>query len=477
MNYKTCSIAAFGFALLSACYLLIAVAPDPATAQQVPASRTDIAMSFSPVVKETAPSVVNVYAKRIVQAQGRSPFGADPFFRRFFGDELFGGRPRQRAQNSLGSGVIVDSSGLVVTNNHVIQDGTEIRVVLSDKREFDAELILKDERTDLAILRIQPNGDPLVPLPLGDSDALEVGDLVLAIGNPFGVGQTVTSGIVSALARTRVGVSSYQFFIQTDAAINPGNSGGALVDMNGRLIGINTAIFSRSGGSIGIGFAIPVNMVRSVIEQSLAGASKVTRAWPGADLQDVTPDLATALKLDRPRGALVSSLHPLSPLAKAGIGQGDVLLRLAGRQIENAQEFTFRFATLNVGERAKVVFRRKNQRFNADVQLIAAPEVPPRNTTLVRGRSPFTGLEVVNVSPAVSEELGLPSSAEGVAVSDIKGGLAQRFGFKKGDLIVELNDRKLKLVGDLESVLGNRVGYWDVAIVRKGRLIRREFGG
>ena len=447
-------------------------------AQQVPSTRGEIAMSFSPVVKETAPSVVNVYAKRIVQTQGRqAPFGADPFFRRFFGDELFGGRPRQRAQNSLGSGVIVDASGIVVTNNHVIKGGTEIRVVLSDKREFDAELVLTDERTDLAILRIRPDGEPLVPLALANSDALEVGDLVLAIGNPFGVGQTVTSGIVSALARTRVGVSSYQFFIQTDAAINPGNSGGALVDMNGRLIGINTAIFSRSGGSNGIGFAIPVNMVRSVIEQSLTGATKVTRPWAGADLQDVTADLAAALKLNRPRGALVSRLHPASPLAKAGIKQGDVLLRLDGKQIENAQEFNFRFATLPVGRKAQVIFRSKGKRLRTDVALIAAPETPARDTRVIGGRSPFTGLEVVNISPAVSEELGLATAAEGVAVADVKGPLAQRFGFKKGDVIVELNDRKLMSVTELEDILERRVGYWDVAILRQGRLIRREFGG
>lgn len=466
--------------LYSAAVALVVVisALVPAGAQQVPASRGDIAMSFSPVVKNTAPSVVNVYAKRIVKTQGRRrPFGADPFFRRFFGDELFGGRPRKRAQNSLGSGVIVDASGIVVTNNHVIKNGTEIRVVLSDKREFDAELILTDERTDLAVLRIKPDGDPLVPLSLGDSDALEVGDLVLAIGNPFGVGQTVTSGIVSALARTRVGVSSYQFFIQTDAAINPGNSGGALVDMNGRLIGINTAIFSRSGGSNGIGFAIPVNMVRSVIEQSLTGASKVVRPWAGADLQNVTSDLASALGLNRPRGALVSQLHPSSPLKKAGVKRGDVLLRLAGKQIENAQEFNFRFATLAVGEESRVVFSRKSKRFKADVSLKPAPEDPPRNTTLIKGRSPFTGLEVVNVSPAVAEELGLPSSVEGVAVSNTKGSLARRFGFKKGDVIVELNEKKLRSVADLRSVLKRRDGYWDVAILRKGRVIRREFGG
>jgi len=466
--------------LLSAAFALLFVIPalTPVSAQQVPASRADIAMSFSPVVKGTAPSVVNVYAKRIVQTQGvRQPFGADPFFRRFFGDELFGGRPRQRAQNSLGSGVIVETTGIIVTNNHVIKNGTEIRVVLSDKREFDAELILTDERTDLAVLRIKPDGEPLVALSLGDSDALEVGDLVLAIGNPFGVGQTVTSGIVSALARTRVGVSSYQFFIQTDAAINPGNSGGALVDMSGRLIGINTAIFSRSGGSDGIGFAIPVNMVRSVIEQSLTGASRVTRPWVGADLQDVTSDLASALGLDRPRGALVSQLHANSPLKSAGVKRGDVLLKLAEKQIENAQEFNFRFATLTVGDEAPVEFSRKSKNYKTDVALTPAPEVPSRDTTVIEGRSPFSGLEVVNVSPAVSEELGLPSSVEGVAVSGVKGSLARRFGFKKGDVIVELNDRKLDSVADLQNVLNQRDRYWHVAILREGRVIRREFRG
>lgn len=447
-------------------------------AQQVPESRAEIAMSFAPVVKGTAPSVVNVYAKRIVTAQGRSPFGADPFFRRFFGDELFGGRPRQRAQNSLGSGVIVDSSGIVVTNNHVIQGGTEIRVVLHDNREYDAELILKDERTDLAILRIKPSEDePLVPLPLGDSDAIEVGDLVLAIGNPFGVGQTVTSGIVSALARTRVGVSSYQFFIQTDAAINPGNSGGALVNMDGRLIGINTAIFSRSGGSNGIGFAIPVNMVRSVIEQSLSGASRVVRPWTGADLQDVTNDLAGALNLDRSKGALVTNLHPASPLAAAGVQRGDVLLQLDARNVANAQEFNFRLATLSIGDTANLVFQRKRKTFRTSLKLMQAPEDPPRNTTTIGGRTPLTGLEVMNISPAVAEELGLPTSAEGVVVSDEGQSIARRYGFRRGDIIVGLNDYQPKSVEDLKTALSERVGYWVVAIVRKGRLIRRRFGG
>ena len=293
--------------------LVLALPSTAAMAQDVPASRAEISMSFAPVVKQTAPAVVNVYAQRRVAQQGFNPFGDDPFFRRFFGDDGFFGAPRERVQNSLGSGVIVDAGGLIVTNNHVIKGGTDIRVVLSDKREFEAKVVLADERTDLAILRINPGNARLPVVPFGDSDALEVGDLVLAIGNPFGVGQTVTSGIVSALSRTQVGITDYQFFIQTDAAINPGNSGGALIDMAGRLVGINTAIFSRSGGSIGIGFAIPVNMVAAVVRSSETGG-KIVRPWSGADMQDVTAEIAESLGFDRPQGALIAQLHAASRL-------------------------------------------------------------------------------------------------------------------------------------------------------------------
>src|SRR5262245_6196072 len=222
----------------------------------VPENETQIELSFAPVVRETSPAVVNVYAERRTTQNQMGLFN-DPFFRRFFGGDGSMNAPRNRIQNSLGSGVIVDPRGIVVTNNHVIEGGTEIRIVLADRREFEAKLMLADKRTDLAVLKIDAGDEELPALGFGDSDDLDVGDLVLAIGNPFGVGQTVTSGIVSALARTQLGITDYQFFIQTDAAINPGNSGGALVDMKGRLIGINTAIFSRSGGSQGIGFAIP----------------------------------------------------------------------------------------------------------------------------------------------------------------------------------------------------------------------------
>ena len=295
---------------------------EPAAAQNKvpPPSREAAQYSFAPIVKRSSPAVVNVFARGTVQVQ--SPFGDDQFFRRFFGDRF--GMPTERTQNSLGSGVIVSPDGVIVTNTHVVKLGsaTEIRVVLADRREFDAKVLQQDEKTDLAVLKIE--GDGRLPfLEFENSDALEVGDMVLAIGNPFGVGQTVTQGIVSALARTEIAQSNAQVFIQTDAAINPGNSGGALVDMSGRLVGINTAIYSRSGGSHGIGFAIPSNLVKLVVESAMAGR-KLERPWLGAKLDAVTRDNAEALRLDRAVGAYVTRVYPGSPAAQAGLLQGDV---------------------------------------------------------------------------------------------------------------------------------------------------------
>ena len=265
-----------------------------------PQSPGQVRLSFAPVVKKAAPAVVNVYVSH-VERMPRNPLFDDPIFQRFFGG---GGGETERVQKALGSGVLVDPSGLVVTNYHVIENATEVKVALADRREFEAEIVLRDPRTDLAVLRLK-GGDRFPTLELGDSDALEVGDFVIAIGDPFGVGQTVTQGIVSALARTQVGASDYGFFIQTDAAINPGNSGGALVDLDGRLIGINSMIYSRSGGSMGLGFAIPVNMVKGVVAAALQGGTSVKRPWLGATLQNVSKDIADNLGLDRPTGALV----------------------------------------------------------------------------------------------------------------------------------------------------------------------------
>src|SRR3954463_9042398 len=282
--------------LAAALIALVSVQAGIAQDRRVPASTTELRLSYAPVVQKVTPSVVNVYAARVVE--NRNPFMEDPFFRRFFGGG--GGAMPQQVQRSLGSGVIVDASGLIMTNNHVIEGASEVKIALADKREFEAEIVLKDSRTDLAVLRVKDGREQFPAIDIGNSDELQVGDVVLAIGNPFGVGQTVTHGIVSALARTQVGITDYQFFIQTDAAINPGNSGGALVDLSGRLVGLNTAIFSRSGGSQGIGFAIPVNMVKVVVASAKSGGTTVKRPWLGAKLQNVTPDIAESLGVKGP---------------------------------------------------------------------------------------------------------------------------------------------------------------------------------
>src|ERR1700757_5258862 len=311
-------------ALFIATALCLSSAAMPAARaqqRQVPVSPSQLELSFAPVVKRVAPAVVKVYAARIVA--NNNPFLADPFFRQFFGAV-----PREQVERSLGSGVIVDPGGLVVTNFHVIEGASQVKVALADKREFEADIVLKDQRSDLAVLRIKGAKERFPTLAFADSDELQVGDLVLAIGDPFGVGQTVTHGIVSAVARTQVGISDYQFFIQTDGAINPGNSGGALVDMSGRLVGINSAIYSRSGGSQGIGFAIPANMVRVVVASAESGSGAVKRPWLGAKLQAVTPEIAESLSLKRPVGALVNAVVPKSPAERSGLRTGDLIIEV-----------------------------------------------------------------------------------------------------------------------------------------------------
>ncbi|MGH6906318.1 MAG: DegQ family serine endoprotease [Aestuariivirga sp.] len=458
---------------LLAAFLILSQAATGLAQTAVPDSGVALRLSFAPVVKTTAPAVVNVYAKRRV-AQSDQGLFADPFFRRFFGDKgSFGGR--ERVQNSLGSGVIVDPNGLIVTNNHVIMGGTDIRVVLADKREFEAKLLLADERTDLAVLKIAASDEALPALSLGDSDSLEVGDLVLAIGNPFGVGQTVTSGIVSALARTQVGISDYQFFIQTDAAINPGNSGGALVNMTGELVGINTAIFSRSGGSIGIGFAIPVNMVKTVVESAETGKA-VKRPWLGAELQDVTQDIADSLGFARPEGALVVSLHAESPLAKAGLKRGDVIFAIEGRPVENAKELGYRVATSPIGATPIIEYERGGKRTETSIVLTAAPETTAREETLIEGKNPLAGMVAANLSPALADELGLHADAKGVAVAAVKGGPAKRF-LRKGDVILEVNGRAIDSVAALQEALGNTASFWQIAVNRGGRILKLSVGG
>lgn len=462
-------------ASLVACLVLLAsLAPAAAVERVVPQSESQLQLSFAPVVRSTAPAVVNIYARRIVQ-QPVSPLFNDPFFKRFFGDAFGGGPTRQRQQQSLGSGVIVDPNGLVVTNRHVIAGADEIRVVLNDRRELDATVLLSDERTDLAVLEVDGEGSALPFLETSPSERLEVGDLVLAIGNPFGVGQTVTSGIVSALARTGIGPTDYRSFIQTDAAINPGNSGGALVALDGKLVGINSAIYTQTGGSVGIGFAIPSEMVETVIQAALRGG-ELQRPWIGFRTQELTPELARGFGLATPRGVLVTEVHPGSPPAQAGLRQGDVVTTMDGRETDEPEALAFRIATRPVDSRAEFEILRGGDRLTLSWSMEPAPEDPPRQETVLDGRHPLAGSKVVNLSPAVAEELGV-AAWRGVALSAVaRNGPARRYGLQKGDVLVSVNGERIDSVEGLDRLL-ERQDRWSLLINRDGRQRRLEIVG
>jgi Do/DeqQ family serine protease len=465
----------FGIAVAVGLAGVLLSGPVLAAERTVPQSEAALRYSFSPIVKRVSPAVVNVYASRVVE-QRTSPFMDDPFFRRFFGGET-NNAPRKRVQQSLGSGVIVDPSGIVVTNYHVIANADEVKVALSDKRELEAEVVLKDERMDLAVLRLK-GGDGQYPVvPYANSDALEVGDLVLAIGDPFGVGQTVTSGIVSALARTQIGASDYQFFVQTDAAINPGNSGGALVDMDGGLVGINTAIYSRSGGSIGIGFAIPSNMVRVVVQSALKDG-KLMLPWLGAGLQQVTPEIAEGLGIGRPRGALVTDVAPTGPAEQAGLKSGDLVFSVDGVEVDDPNGLNYRLATKGVDGSVKLDYIRGGKTAATELALVAAPETIPRDLRTIDGASPFAGATVVNLSPAVVEELGYAGKRDkGVLVQSIeKGSAAAGVGFRAGDILVEANGVKIASTQQLADIAAQRASRYRLIIERGGRLIRSQVG-
>lgn len=449
---------------------------DPGQAQAVPQSREQLQLSFAPVVKQVAPAVVNIYTRRVVRTV--SPFMNDPFFRQFFGGRL--GVPQERVQRSLGSGVIVKADGVVVTNNHVIRDSDEITVVLADRREFEATLLGSDERTDLAVLKIDLNGQTLPVLPIGDSDSLEVGDLVLALGNPFGVGQTVTMGIVSALARTTAGIGNYQSFIQTDAAINPGNSGGALVDLQGRLVGINSNILSsgEGGGSIGIGFAIPSAMVKVVLA-SITSGGKVQRPWLGGDGQAVTSDMFQQLHLPRPAGVLINSVHPGGPADLGGMKVGDVLMAVNGREVEDPESLRFRIATLPVGSNAQLTVMRGGSEKQLNVKLAAPPDRPDRDLSELAGRTPFTGATIANMNPALAEEMGLESAEPGVTVVKVKPGtIAARLQFQPGDMILRINGRPVATVAELKTQLAQPAPQgWSITVRRGGETLTVSIGG
>jgi len=461
-------------AIAGAALMAASLATGTAAAQSVvaPESREQIRLSFAPVVQQVAPAVVNIFSRKTVTSTPYSPFFDDPFFRQFFGnDSPFFGGARQRIEQSLGSGVVIRPNGIVVTNNHVVEGADEITVVLNDYREFPAQIVGTDQRTDLAVLRIDTEGEALPYLEPADSDRLAVGDLVIAVGNPFGVGQTVTSGIVSALARSNVGVSDFQSFIQTDAAINPGNSGGGLVTVDGRLVGINTAIFTRGGGSIGIGFAIPSNMVRAVVRSILDGGM-VARPWLGAWGQRIDADMAASLGLRRPVGLILINIHPSSPVAAAGISVGDVVDSVDGFEVVDEEALDYRIATAAVGDRVTLGGIFDGARDERTVTLIGPPEEPNRDTTLLDGQHPLAGATVANLNPALAEELGLDGAAAGVIVLEVaQTSPAERLGVRRGDVLVSVAEDDVTSVAHLRDVVSTARRHWPISIRRGDRLL------
>ncbi len=420
--------------------------------------------NFSAVVKAVTPAVVNISTSRVVKStelEEQDPRFDDPLFRRFFGDEFFRrfGTPRRQPQSGLGSGVIVDSNGYIVTNNHVIEEADEIVVVLSDKREFKGKVIGKDPKTDLAVIKI--DGEKLPTVSWGNSDQLDVGEFVLAIGNPFGLSQTVTMGIVSAIGRASVGIAEYEDFIQTDAAINPGNSGGALVNTRGELVGINTAIFSRSGGYQGIGFAVPANMVRSVMD-SLVTRGKVVRGWLGVSIQGVTADLAKNFGLREAKGALVSEVLPDSPAARSGLKSGDVIVEFDGREVEDQTALRNMVAQTAVDKDVPVKVVRDNKPKIIKVKIGEQPKnltAGAEGSTRPQGRSAentaLAGVDVRSLTPELAERFGLAKDARGVVITDVTAeSKAAGAGLRPGDVITEINRQPVNGLEDYRRIVG-----------------------
>lgn len=436
---------------------------EAAAAERVPQSPAEISLTFAPLVREASPAVVNVFTGRTVATR------ATPL------EQLLYGVPSQgrQVQNSLGSGVIVAPDGVIVTNNHVIQGAESFRVVLSDRREYSAELLLADARTDLAVLKIDVGDERLPVLNFADTRDAQVGDLVLAIGNPFGVGQTVTNGIISATARTDVGVTDYAFFIQTDAAVNPGNSGGALINTRGELVGVNTAIYSRTGTSAGIGFAIPAEMVKRVVDAAVHGGTFV-RPWLGLAAQSVSFDMARAQGLSRPLGVMVTEVYPDGPAERAGLRRGDLVTEIDGREVYDERGLKFLAAVRNPGERAELAVLRGGRTQTIEVELEPPPGATEADIVLLTGQSVFNGARVIELSPRLAEENGLDpfTKGSGIYVHSVTRGTISRNYFRPGDIIREVNGTQTRTVGQLQDVLSRDARSWDIEIERNGRTIR-----
>ncbi len=405
--------------------------------------------TFAPLIDKASPAVVNIYAAKIVRSRSPTQFLDGSAFWRLFRDTFLFGYGRGRIENSLGSGVIVDPRGIIVTNHHVVDAAEGVLVALADGRTFLARLLLSDRRSDIAVLETETPASGLPFLEFGDSDLLKVGDLVLAIGNPFGLGQTVTSGIVSALARTSVGVGDLRFFVQSDAAINPGNSGGAQISLDGKLVGINTAIYSAAAGAQGLGFAVPSNMVKIIVESAVR-RQPLVRPWIGVSTRPVPPPIAALAGIPPGRGVWVAEVYGASPAEKAGLTSGDIILAVDDFRVDEPQALRYRIATRNAGADTRLLIARRRSRIEIAVSLMAPPPEPAADETSLSGLSPLAGAKVASLSPALAEDIGLDSGIFGVAVLEVSpGSAADRLGLKAGDVIRSLGDRGIRTVREL----------------------------
>jgi len=405
--------------------------------------------SFAELVKKSSPSVVNIIALKVIRSpgQGAAPLGPeDPmrdFFERFFGQQL----PQEYRQNALGTGFVIDRDGFILTNNHVVEQTEELKVRFSNEKEFDAKIVGRDPKTDLALIKVDVP-EPLTPLALGDSDTLEVGDWVVAIGNPFGLGNTVTAGIVSAKYR-QLGGGPYDNFIQTDAPINPGNSGGPLLNLDGEVVGVNSAIFSQTGVNIGIGFAVPINMAKQLLPQLRQG--KVRRSWLGVMVQNITPELKSALNLKTDVGALVSDVVAGGPAEKSGIKRGDVILQFDGKAIRSSRDLPFIVASTPIGKTVMVEVMRDSQRVNLQVKTEELNEEPEEEQP---GEIPsHLGMEVLEITPEMAKNYGLSRTSGVVIVRVEEASPAEDAGLDPGDIIVEIDQKPVKNIEELNNLL------------------------